>query len=140
MRYHELLEARPWRHYTGQDRVCLIRRLDSDGSLARSNPATVQFGSVTTGRQRVWVGYFVQVIEHDGNEWIAEDPHSVRRALRDVETKLNRVGRSLDVIGLDADWRESGLSANTGWGYHPDIDGAVHMLEPMTGNPTDEAQ
>ena len=79
----------------------------------------------------MWAGFFVKIVGPDGDEWLAEDPHSLRRALRGIEAKLNEDGRSLQVIGLDPEWRESGLSADTGWGFHPNFDGPVHILQSI---------
>ena len=129
MRYRDLLEARPWRRYSGEERKCFIGQIDADEAADTPLEAKVEFGTVATGRQAVWAGFFVRV-EVDGQQWLAEDPYSLRRALRGVEAKLNSDGISLHVIGLDPEWHESGLSGNTGWGYHPELDGAVHMLTP----------
>lgn len=127
MRYRDLFDAKAWRRYSGRDRECFIRPLADPNAAPRE--ARVQYGVVKTGRQRVFVGYFVQVIQQHGGEWLAEDPHSLRRALRAVERSLNADGWSLKVIGLDAEWSETGLSANTGFGYHPDLEGPVHMMD-----------
>ena len=129
MRYRELTEPSGWRHYSGRERECQLTPLSNTNGETEAVRAHVQYGSVTTGRQRVWVGYFVQVVEQDGKEWLAEHPHSLRGALRKVEAQLNGDGWNLDAIGLDPEWRESGLSANSGFGFHPDHDGAVHMLD-----------
>lgn len=131
MRFHELLEARQWRNYRGEQRQCSIGNLVAHPALDQPKSATVIFGTVDTGRQRVWAGYFVRV-EMDGRTWLGEDAHSLRRALRGLENSLNADGYSLLVIGLDADWRESGLSANTGWGFCSDVEGAIHMLVPKS--------
>lgn len=127
MRFRDLLEARPWRRYTGEERQCAIRHIGAD-EVSGETLARVEFGTVTTGRQAVWAGFYVRV-EVGDREWLAEDPHSLRRALRGVEAELNKDDLWLQAFGLDPEWRESGLSANSGWGYYPDCDGAVHMLE-----------
>lgn len=129
MRYRELFEQAAWRHYTGDERACRIvpRPNDATGSSAREGQ--VRYGSVKTGRQRVWVGYAVCVALSDGTEWLAEHPYSIRAALREVEAKLNLDGWGLDAIGLDPEWRESGLSANSGYGFHPAFNRGVHFLE-----------
>ena len=128
MRYNEFGSG-GWRHYSGQERACVLTPLP-EGSASGSSEAHVQWGSVTTGKQRVWVAFFIQVIQRDGKEWLVEHPHSLRAALRLVEADLNADGWSLGVIGLDPEWRESGLSANSGYGYHPDFSEAAHMLQP----------
>lgn len=132
MRYNELLEAKGWRHYLGTDRGCVLFPLANSKAVPRE--ARVQYGAVSTGKQRVWAGYYFKVVGQDGCEWLAEDPHCLRRALRAIERQLNADGLSLQVIGLDREWCESGLSANSGYGYHPDFDHAVHMLQPAHGS------
>lgn len=128
MRYRELSTKSSWRHYSGGERICYLQST-SDGST-KSVEVHVQYGSVATGRQRVWVGYFVQVVHPDERSWLEEHPYSLCGALRGVEVKLNIEGLSLSAVGLDPEWRESGLSANSGFGFHPDFDAAVHMLNP----------
>jgi hypothetical protein len=126
MRYRDLFDAQAWRKYSGRDRECMLIQVGNASKKAQV--ARVQYGSVTTGKQRVWVGYFVQVVDVNGREWLAEDPHSLRRALRKVEACLNEASLSLAVVGLSSDWSETGLSANTGYGYVPNASGPIHML------------
>lgn len=129
MRYRDLFDPKAWRKYEGRDRRCLMSSMH--GSAPQEVEVLAQFGHVRTGKQRVWAGYFVQVIDPSGPTWIAEHPHSLRGALREVGDKLEADGWSLKVIGLSSDWRETGLSENSGFGYHPGFDKAVHMLSPM---------
>lgn len=89
----------------------------------------LQFGHVSTGEQRVWAGFFVQVIDSSGGMWLAEHPHSLRGALSEIGDQLETDGWSLKVVGLLPEWRETGLSRNSGYGFHPDLDCAVHMFE-----------
>jgi hypothetical protein len=89
----------------------------------------VEFGTVCSGRSRVFMGWWVQVGAPEGGSWLEQDRHSLRRALRAVEKQLNADGLSLRVMGLDPEWMESGLSANSGYGYHPDFDGPIHMFD-----------
>ena len=131
MRYRDLFDARPWKKYDGRDRRCLIvRNHESEGKEREVVETSVQYGNTFTGKQRVWVGYFVQVVGPDEKVWLAEHPHFLRGALREVEKLLNTDGWSLLAIGLAPEWHETGSSANSGYGYHPDFDHAVHMLQP----------
>lgn len=127
MRYHDLFDAQQWRKYPGRDRECTMSPTDHVGPPVR---VLVQQGSVLTGRQRVWVGYFCKVIDSNGESWLSEHPHSLRGALLDVEAKLEIRGWKLDVIGTSEGWYESGLSENSGYGFHAQVDGAAHMLDP----------
>lgn len=119
MRYSDLFDAKAWRRYSGRDRRC-----PTDGGNV-----LVQYGRVTTGRQRVHAGFFVQVVGPDEQERLFEDPHSLSRALRAAGSALERLGVTLEVIGLSAEWRESPMSWNSGYGYHPRARGPVHMLD-----------
>ena len=131
MRYTDLFDARAWKKYEGRDRVCRLISLDSVRSGRKEIvQVPVQCGVILTGKQRVFAGYFVQVILPDGEAVLAEDPHILWKALAGVEEKLHALGWSLDAIGLSPDWQESGLSANSGYGFHPNVIGAVHFLEP----------
>ena len=133
MRYTDLFDAKAWRKYKGRDRLCRLVRTSNDQSESGEvHDVPAQCGVVHTGKQRVFAGYFVQVVLPSGDEVLAEDPHILWRALVSVEEKLRAAGWSLDAIGLSPDWQESGLSANSGYGYHPDVDGAVHFFEPNT--------
>ena len=131
MRYKDLFDAKAWRKYQGRDRLCrLVSIADGDSAHHRWN-VPAQCGVVLTGKQRVFAGYFVQVVLPSGDEVLAEDPHILWKALARVEQKLNALGWSLDAVGLDPNWQESGLSANSAYGYHPDFKGAVHFFEPL---------
>ncbi len=132
MRYRDLCETGPWKQYHGRSRPCLIA---SPHPLGKADCVIVEadgaWGTVTTGRTRVFHGYFVEVKGPSGEVWLGEDRHSVRNALRQASDLAGQVGWIVLAIGLESDWRESGLSANSGYGYHPAYpDRAVHMLEP----------
>lgn len=130
MRYRELSEARPWKRYEGQHFTCCVIACRPNIIAERTTAEiTVQIGNVYTGKQNVFAGWFVKLVLPSGEVEIAEDPHVLRCALRMIEANLNAKGWSLNVVGLDPEWRESGLSANTGYGSHPDFSRAVHMLE-----------
>lgn len=89
---------------------------------------SVTFGLIETGRTRTFQGYFVRLDDPDGGEWLGTDGHSMRRALADAAAQAARAGYDLLAVGVQPEWRESGLSFNSGWGYHPDFEGRVHML------------
>ncbi|WP_338505046.1 hypothetical protein V6R86_13110 [Sphingomonas kaistensis] len=131
MRYKDLFDAKAWRKYAGRDRLCRLVPLTSDQSVPTDIiEVPVQSGTVSTGRARVFAGWFCSVGLPTGEMVLAEDPHNLGQALRNLEERLNATGWSLDAIGLDERWEETGLSSNTGWGYHPQVHGAAHMLDP----------
>lgn len=140
MRYHDLFDARAWKKYEGRDRLCRLISLSPDRTAGEEiESVPVQCGLVYTGKQRVFAGYFVQAILPSGEPVLAEDPHILRRALCGLELKLNALGWSLGAIGLDERFEESGLSSNTGWGFHAEKDGAVHMLDSALINRVPES-
>src|SRR5689334_17245249 len=96
MRFEEIAQPRRWRKYIGEWRDCTISNLVSRASEV----AHVQCGRVETGRTRVFAGYFVQVMRLCGSTYLAEHPHSLRRALLAAEDKLKTDGWTLDVIGI----------------------------------------
>ena len=121
--------APPWRRYepirTGQ---CLIE------TAATIISVRYELGTVHTGRSRVFVGFFVKLTPRDGVEWLGEHPYSLRRALRRlaVETLASEGWRFADAPGLSGSWYETGLSANTGFGYvtGDEENGPVLMISP----------
>lgn len=132
MRYHNLLEARSWRTYQGQRRKCLIAcpKALANGACVIEE-ADGRYGTITTGRTETFFGYYVRIISPNGDDWIGEDRHSLRKALKRAAEASEQDGWTLLAIGLTPEWQESGLSANSGFGYHPaHPDRHVHMLEP----------
>jgi hypothetical protein len=78
----------------------------------------------------VHCGYFAQIVLPNEEEVLAEHPHLMRAALREVAEELRLRGWKLEAMGLDPMWHETDLSGNSGYGYHPRFDCAVHMFEP----------
>ena len=136
MRYQDLFDGKAWRKYNGRGFPCRFREIVTEGTAKEIELklAHVEIGTCATGRARVFAGYFLRVISDDGRMWLGEDDHSLRLALREVEAKMTVEGCGLDAIGLSPEWQESGLSANSGYGFYPDFDRAVHMLEPFPSN------
>lgn len=113
-----------WHHYEPQltGLVCVI---DCDRDL----DCPFEFGVVTTGRQRVFHRHYLKVVAPDGTDIIGTSEHSVREALLDVDQQFDERGLILLVAGTDHQFYESGLSWNSGYGYLPTVDHAVHMLD-----------
>lgn len=88
-----------------------------------------EIGIIETGRQRVYSGHYIKVLGPDGEEWLGEDASSVRAALRALDEDIGRNGGRLLCAGLHDGFYESGLSADTGYGYIDGYPGAVHMME-----------
>ena len=88
-------------------------------------------GIVLTGKTQTFHGYFCALVHPSGARWIAEHRSSLRRALRAAAGAVDADGGKLCAIGLNDDFFETGLSGNTGWGYHPEFSQAVHMLEAL---------
>lgn len=86
-------------------------------------------GTITTGKQRVFHRFYISVVLLDGNTVVGEDPYNVLSALYVLDRELRNRGMTLLVAGLDDQFRESGLSANSGYGYLPNIDRAIHVMD-----------
>ena len=123
MRFYELAEARAWKQYVGINRRCLA----TDG--AATVEVTGSCGTVLTGRSEAFHGYFVRIVGPYPHEWLGTHRHSLKKALINAAEASERSGWKLLCIGLDSLWGESGLSWNSGWGYHPDYSEAVNMLD-----------
>jgi len=115
---------RNWKHYephqTGT--TCVI---DHEGV----QDCRFEIGRVTTGRQRVFSRWFVKVTMPNGAEFIGEDPHNIRSALADVDRQLEHRHCILVAAGIEDGFYETGLSQNSGYGYLPDVDRAVHIMD-----------
>jgi hypothetical protein len=136
MRYRDLIETRPWKTFRWQVRPCLIA---SPRAVGDADCVVLQaeghYGPVFTGRTEVFHGYFVRIVASHGEDWLGEDRRSLREALKNAAEAAEQSGWTVLAIGLFPEWRESGLSANTGFGSHPAYpDRAVHMLEPEPRN------
>lgn len=113
-----------WKHYdAARSGVCLINHKGAGEATG------YRYGIVSTGRTRVFAGYFVEV-ELLGESIIGESGRSMREALRAVAAKLAELDTSLDCAGLCDQWSESGLTENSGWGYLPWAGSAVNMMAP----------
>lgn len=92
---------------------CLVRR---DELVI---DARYELGTVHTGKARVFVGYFTRLNCADGHTSLGGHPHSLRKALQNlVSDGLAPAGYELlNCAALDDRWFETGLSANSGFGY-----------------------
>lgn len=113
-----------WQHYephtTGL--ACVI---DHDRDLY----CPYEIGSITTGRQRVFHRFYIKIVAPDGADFIGTSEHSVREALLDVDRQLDQRKLTLLAAGTYPEFYETGLSANSGYGYIPTCDFAVHMMD-----------
>lgn len=88
-----------------------------------------EIGVITTGRQRVFHRHYLKVVAPDGTAIIGTSEHSVREALLDVDRQFDQRELTLLAAGTYPEFYESGLSANSGYGYLPTVDHAVHMMD-----------
>lgn len=86
-------------------------------------------GIVTTGRQRVFSAYYVRVDLPDGSSRRGEHRDGPVQALRHLSCLLKDDDMHLIAAGLDERFYESGLSAQSSWGYLHGEDRAFHMME-----------
>jgi hypothetical protein len=120
-----------WQHYevrgSGDVRVVV----EETGALS----ARYTTGIISTGKTRVFAGYFVGLVLPSGTEFTGEDEHSLRRALMRLASDLSAVLIELQCAGLDPGWQESGLSENSGYGYFTFYPEAIHMLAAVPPMP-----
>jgi hypothetical protein len=113
-----------WKHYQASriGTTCVV-----DHEQVRDLP--YEMGSLNTGRQRVFSRWFVKITMPDGSEVVGEDPYNLRAALYDVDRQLSERGCILVAAGIEAEFAESGLSHNSGYGYLPNVSRAIHMMD-----------
>lgn len=113
-----------WKHYETQRRgmTCVI-----DHEQVRDVP--YEMGALTTGRQRCFHRWFVKITMEDGTEFTGEDPYNVRAALVDLDRQLEARRYILVAAGIEPEFSESGLSHNSGYGYLPNVNRAIHMMD-----------
>lgn len=133
MRYRELLEARPWKRYHGRrHKVLMARNTDIDKPDRDVIECPAYFGQIVTGKQQVFQGHYVSIVLPNGDQLIGEHPRWLYDALQRVCDAAEQEGWTVLAVGRTPRFRETGLSANSGYGVHPDIpDRHVHMSEPL---------
>jgi hypothetical protein len=99
-------------------------------ALAELVECDAYFGEVVTGRTEVHWGYFVRIISPSGEFW-GKDRHSLYDAFHAASKIAEVNGWTVVALGRLPQFRETGLSVNSGYGLHPAIpDRHVHMSEP----------
>ena len=122
-----------WRHYeVRQSGDCQVSEGDAKKLVC------YDLGIVETGRTRVFAGYFFRVRLAGDEQITAEDDGSMIAALWRLVRNLTARGLRLQCVGMSGQWRESGLSQNTGWGYFGPHQQPMHMLDDMPENGRDE--
>lgn len=140
MRFREISEGRrPWKQYEGRrHRVRLVRAQASGIAKREVVECDVYFGSVFTGRTESFAAYYVHISDPEdaGGSWLGEDPHFLYNALQRASEAAQADGWTVLAIGRTPQFKESGLSVNSGFGFHPCFpDRAVHMSEPPPEEP-----
>lgn len=115
-----------WRHYE-------VRQSGDCEVLKDGEPSLVRFdiGIVETGRTRVFAGHFVRLSLSDGRQITGEDERSLRAALWRLARNLTPLWLTINCVGLNAEFTESGLSVDTGWGYWGPHSEPMHMMDPL---------
>jgi hypothetical protein len=114
-----------WRHYEARQSGDCEATDDQGVSLLRYD-----IGIVETGRSRVFAGHFVRVTLSSVEQVTCEDEHSLRAALSRLAWNLAPIGLTLNCVGLTAEFSESGLSVDSGWGYWGTLSEPIHMMAP----------
>ena len=119
-----------WRHHeVRQSGQCTVLDKDVEELVG------YEVGVVETGRSRVFAAYFVKIMLRDDEEIVVQDGGSMVGALRSLVCNISPRGLRLHCVGLSHDWQESGLSANTGWGYFGSEQRLMHMMEEVPPHP-----
>jgi len=115
---------REWRHFEAFDkgRACILHH-------HRSLKCPYRLGVVTTGRQRVFQGWFVEIELPDGKREIAEDAQSLLFAAKALGRRVSLKGYRLFAAALDRRFYQTGLSCQTPVGYLDGCDGSIHMMD-----------
>ncbi|MFM5953417.1 MAG: hypothetical protein ACKOPE_03840 [Novosphingobium sp.] len=102
----------------------------------------VEWGGVTTGRQRVFSRFFVRIELANGEQVTAEDRDSPVQALRRLNEKLKRSDIFILAAGLDARWYQTGHTDRTCLGYIEgnDLVRAYDMFELPPAQPRDPVE
>lgn len=121
-----------WRHYE-------VRQSDDCEVRGESGMSTLRFtmGIVETGKQRVFAGHFVRLMLTDHEPITGENEHSLRAALWKLARNIEPLGLTLNCVGLSAQFSESGLSVDTGWGYWGHQKEPIHMMDPLPADAED---
>lgn len=115
-----------WRHYeVRQSGDCEAATNDEAFS------ARFDLGIVETGSTRVFAGHFVRLVFSDGKQITGEDAQSLRAALWRLTRNLTPLEIVVNCVGLDAEFSESGLSVDTGWGYWGPHSEPMHIMAPL---------
>lgn len=122
-----------WRHYeTRQSGECTVFDQGDERLIS------YDMGIVETGRSRVFAGYFFRINLGGDEHIIGEDGGDMLPALWRLARNLSARGLRLQCVGMSGQWRQSGLSENTGWGYYGPHKQPMHMMDDMPEDGTDE--
>ena len=91
--------------------------------------ATITIGTVSTGKTRVFAGYYC-TMDCNGLMLIKEHTSDLHICLLSVINDLAILGYTLNLYG-QAEFTLTGLSYNTGYGYVPFIRGPVLMIDAV---------
>lgn len=88
-------------------------------------------GRVSTGKTRQFTYYFTK-IEAEGHAIVKENS-SLYISFRQATGDFFMLGYELKLFGLQKDYRESGMSENSGYGYqcHSNNSHPVLMIDPV---------
>jgi hypothetical protein len=122
-----------WRHYeVRQSGECAVA--DDAGKKLVS----FDLGIVETGNSRVFAGYFITIRLGSDEHITGEDEGSLIAALWRLARNISARGLRLRCAGLSGQFRESGLSENTGFGYFGRQQKPTHMMDDLPSDADDD--
>lgn len=117
-----------WFHYNPR-----YRKIINVKAPAEVLQLKCDLGTVSTGKTRVFNGYYAQLHLADGSVLEGRDPYHLRSALEALAVEAATLGLALLICGVAPDFYETGLTGNSGGGYCGDRENAQprHMLDPL---------
>jgi hypothetical protein len=125
-----------WEHFDSKaSGTCQLQNSTDNTTLN----GQYQRGLISTGKSRVFHGYYIKVYLEDGEIIMGTDPNnsdSYTLALKDFNAHLAAKNLRLLVAGNVPEYSESAMSGPAGYGYLP---GEKKAVDIMSSYPLDNA-
>jgi len=112
-----------WKHYKGSHRTTINMQ------NGQSYEATIEIGTLLTGKSRMHSGYYCRIVCGEFDEY--SEASSIFQAVHLAICNAIENGFTINIYAMRPDFYESGLSADTGWGYVNDIKKPVLMIDQI---------
>lgn len=92
-------------------------------------PCLIEIGRVETGKNRVQMGSYCR-IECGGYQICSEETTLFQSVIK-ASGQLEEIGIEINIYAFQKGFYESGMSANTGWGYSVNIHHPILMIDQV---------